>query len=60
MKDDYLITSGEWSDGLHYPTRAGDLGGVPLGPVSLEKDLALLALILLLLLLFWRFILSRR
>ena len=56
MKDDYLITSGEWSDGLHYPTRAGDLGGVPLGPVSLEKDLALLALILL----FWRFILSRR
>ena len=21
MKDDYLITSGEWHNGLHYPTR---------------------------------------
>ena len=29
MKDDYLITSGEWHDGLHYPTRKGELGGVP-------------------------------
>ena len=40
MKDDYLIASGEWTDGLHCPTRAGDLSGVPLGLVSLEKDLA--------------------
>ena len=39
MKDDYLIASGEWSDDLHCPTRAGDLGGVPLGLVSLEMDL---------------------
>ena len=29
MNDDYLITSGEWHDGLHYPTREGELGGVP-------------------------------
>ena len=29
MKDDYLIVSEEWHDDLHYPTRAGDLGGVP-------------------------------
>ena len=26
MKDDYLIVSEEWHDGLHCPTRAGDLG----------------------------------
>ena len=29
MKDDFLIVSGGWSDGLHCPTRAGDPGGVP-------------------------------
>ena len=40
MKDDYLIASGEWSDSLHYPTQVGDPGGVPLGLVSLEMDLA--------------------
>ena len=40
MKDDYLIASGEWTDGLHCPTWAGDPGGIPLGPVSLERDLA--------------------
>ena len=40
MKDDYLIVSGEWTNGLHCPTRAGDLGGVPLGLVSAERDLA--------------------
>ena len=40
MKDDYLIASGEWTDSLHCPTRAGDLGGVPLGLVSSERDLA--------------------
>ena len=28
MKDDFLIVSGEWSDGLHCPTRVGDPGGV--------------------------------
>ena len=28
MKDDYFIVSGEWSDDLHCPTRAGDPGGV--------------------------------
>ena len=39
MKDDYLIVSGEWTDGLHCPTRAGDPGGVPLGLASLERDL---------------------
>ena len=27
--DDYLIISREWHDGLHCPTRAGKLGGVP-------------------------------
>ena len=40
MKDDYLIASGEWTDGLHCSTRAGDLGGIPLGLISLERDLA--------------------
>ena len=29
MKDDYLIASGEWHDGLHCPTQEGELGGVP-------------------------------
>ena len=29
MKDDYLITSGEWHDGLYCLTQEGDLGGVP-------------------------------
>ena len=29
MKDDYLIASGEWHDGLHFPTREGEPGGVP-------------------------------
>ena len=29
MKDDNLIASGEWHDGLHCPTWEGDLGGVP-------------------------------
>ena len=45
MKDDYLIVSGEWSDGLHCPTRVGDPGGVPLGLAPLEMDLAFLALL---------------
>ena len=39
IKDDYLIASGEWSDDLHCPTRAGDPGVVPLGSVPLEGDL---------------------
>jgi len=34
MKDDFLIVSGEWSDGLHCPTRAGDPSAVPLGPIT--------------------------
>ena len=29
LKDDYLVVSGKWHDGLHYPVRAGTLGGVP-------------------------------
>ena len=29
MKDDYLITSGEWHDGLHCSTREREPGGVP-------------------------------
>ena len=29
MKDDYVIVFGEWNDGLHCPTWAGDPGGVP-------------------------------
>ena len=28
MKDNFLIVSGEWSDGLHCLTRVGDPGGV--------------------------------
>ena len=48
MKDDYLIVSGEWSDGLHCLTRARDPGVVPLESVPLERDLAFLALFFLL------------
>ena len=29
MKDDYLIVSGEWSDGLHCTTQARDPGWIP-------------------------------
>ena len=29
MKDDYLIVSGEWNDGFHCPTQAGDSGWIP-------------------------------
>ena len=29
MKDDYLIVSGEWYDGLHCPTQVRDSSGVP-------------------------------
>ena len=29
LKDDYLIVSGNWHDGLHFPTRKGEQGGVP-------------------------------
>ena len=46
MKDDYLIVSGEWNNGLYCPTRVGDLSRVPLGSVPLEGDLAFLALFL--------------
>ena len=28
LKDDYLVVSGEWHDGLHCPVRAGTPGGV--------------------------------
>ena len=52
MKDDYLIVLGEWSDDLHCPTRAGDPGGVLLGPVPLEGNLAFLAFIYLFFLFF--------
>ena len=48
MKDDYLTVLGEWSDGLHCPTRAGDPSVVTLGTVLLEGDLAFLALFFLL------------
>ena len=33
MKNDFLIVSGEWSDDLHCPTRARELGAVPLGSI---------------------------
>ena len=29
MKNDYLFTFREWHDGFHYPTREGELSGVP-------------------------------
>ena len=28
MKDDYVITSKEWHDDLHYPTQKGEPSGV--------------------------------
>ena len=30
MKDDFLIVSGEWHNGLHCPVWEGETGGVPL------------------------------
>ena len=33
MKDDFLIASGEWSNGFHCPTRAGIPGAALLGPI---------------------------
>ena len=33
MKDDYMIASGEWSNGLHCPTRVRDPGVVLLGSI---------------------------
>ena len=33
MKDDFLIASREWSDGLHCLTQAGTPGAAPLGPI---------------------------
>ena len=29
MKDDYLIASGPWHDGLHCPVQERELGGIP-------------------------------
>ena len=29
MKDDYLVISKKWTDGLYCPTRAGEPGRVP-------------------------------
>ena len=29
MKDDYLMVSGAWHDGLHCPVREGEPGGIP-------------------------------
>ena len=29
MKDDFLIVSGEWHDGLYCPVQEGEPGGVP-------------------------------
>ena len=29
MKDDYLIASGPWHDGLHYPVQEREPGGIP-------------------------------
>ena len=29
LKDNYLVVSGEWHDGLHCPVRAGTSGRVP-------------------------------
>ena len=29
MKDDYLIASRAWHDGLHYPTQERETGGIP-------------------------------
>ena len=48
MKDNYLIASGEWSDGLHCPTLAGDLGAVPLGSIPFGRGFNLLAFFLFL------------
>ena len=41
MKNDFLIVSREWNDGLHCPTRAGEPGAVSLGSIPWEGSLAL-------------------
>ena len=50
MKKDFLIASGEWSDGIHCPTRAGIPGVAPLGPILLGKGFSPLDSFFLLLL----------
>ena len=35
VKNDFLIASGEWFDGIHCPTRAGIPGAASLGPILL-------------------------
>ena len=39
MKDDYLIASGVWHDGLPCPVREGEPGGIPLELGSIASDL---------------------
>ena len=61
MKDDYLIVSGPWHDGLPCPTQLGEPGGVPQIQVFLTLNLGYLLSTLLCLIeniLFSSFILS--
>ena len=48
MKKDFLIASGEWSDGIHCPTRAGIPGAASLGPILFGKGFSLVGLFFLL------------
>ena len=46
MKDDFLILSGPWSDGLPFPTKLGEPGGVTLDLGFLTLDLSLISALL--------------
>ena len=41
MKEDFLIASREWSDGIHCPTRAGTPGAASLGPILFGKGFSI-------------------
>ena len=41
VKNDFLIASGEWFDGIHCPTRAGIPGVASLGPILFGKGFSI-------------------
>ena len=56
MKDDYLIASGAWHDGLHCPTQEREPGGVSQSQVSQQNTSNLLILVMQLLFTIWPYL----